>query len=85
MGLLNEVMVSADCDEFTEYMKSIYFASKRESLVGGYMEYLDTAEAKYQTLYRKGKWTKKDTKLESAFVGNNNEDNEGRGGHDGNR
>ena len=45
MGLINKVMVSADYDEFTGYMTSIYFASKRESLVGGYMEYLDTAKA----------------------------------------
>ena len=35
MGLLNDVMVSADCDEFTGYMTSIYFASKRENSVGG--------------------------------------------------
>ena len=44
IGLLNDVMVSADCKEFTAYMKLIYFASKRDSLVTGYMEYLDVAE-----------------------------------------
>ena len=38
MGLLNDAIVSADCDEFTGYMTSIYFVSKRENLVGGYMD-----------------------------------------------
>ena len=33
MGLLNNVMVLADCKDFTAYMKSIYFASKRDMLV----------------------------------------------------
>ena len=51
MGLLNDVMVSADCKEFTSYMKSIYFASKRNSSGQGYMPYLDAAEAEYCTFY----------------------------------
>jgi len=29
MGLLNDVMSSADCFEFTGYVKTIYFALKR--------------------------------------------------------
>lgn len=37
MGLLNDVMSSPDCDDFTDYMKSIYYASKRTATVGGYM------------------------------------------------
>ena len=69
MGLLNDVMSSADCSEFTNYMQSIYFASKRTGTVGDYMEYLDVAEAEYRTLYRKGKWTKASTPQESGFVG----------------
>ena len=32
LGLLNDIMTSADCNEFTEYMKSIYFTSKRNWL-----------------------------------------------------
>ena len=55
MGLLNNVMVSADCDKFTGYMTSIYFASKCENSVGGCIDYLNAAEAEYRTLYRKGK------------------------------
>lgn len=52
MGLLNDVMISADCDEFTAYMKSIHFASKRDSTtIGVHMEYFNTAEGKYPTLY----------------------------------
>ena len=53
MGLLNNVIVSADCDDFTSYMKLIYFPSKRDTLSNGYMEYLDAAEAEHRTIYRK--------------------------------
>ena len=67
-------MVSADCDDFTDYMKSIYFSLKRNNAVGGYMEYLDTAEAEYLTLYRKNKWSKKDSNAGLAFVGDNGEE-----------
>ena len=45
MELLNDVMVSADCGEFVEYMKLIYFAAKRKVTDDGYMEYLDIVEA----------------------------------------
>ena len=45
MGFLNDVMVWADCKGFTAYMKSNYFASKRDSLAAGYMEYLNAVEA----------------------------------------
>ena len=55
MGLLSYVMDSADCTEFVEYMKSIYFASKRNSSDDGYMDYLDAAEVEYRTLYHRGK------------------------------
>ena len=69
MGLLNDVMSSADCKDFTDYMKSIYFASKRTNTVGEYMKYLDEAEGEYRTLYRKGKWTKASSSpQESGFV-----------------
>ena len=53
MGFLNDVMVSADCAEFVEYMKSIYFAVRRTSLDDGYMDYLGIAEAKCRTLYQR--------------------------------
>jgi len=39
MGLLNEVMCSSDCGEFSEYMKSIYYASTRHLTPEAYMEY----------------------------------------------
>ena len=72
IGLLNDVMSLTDCQEFTAYMQSIYFALKRSSTVGGYMEYLDSDESEYRTLYRKGKWTKAAVGQESAFVGETN-------------
>ena len=71
-------MSLADCSDFTDYMKSIYFASKRSNTVGDYMDYLDSAEAEYRTLYRKGKWTKASSPEDSGFVREN--DGEGRGG-----
>lgn len=37
VGLLNDVVVLVDCKEFTSYIKSIYFASKRDSSNSGYM------------------------------------------------
>ena len=59
MELINDIMTSADCDEFTEYMKSIYFASKRKKiLLASFTCYLNTAESEYRTLYRARKWTK---------------------------
>ena len=80
MGLLNDVMLSADCSDFTSYMKSIYFASKRTGTVGDYMEYLDAAEAEYRTLYRKGKWTKASAPQDSGFVGDEPGGRGNRGG-----
>ena len=44
MVLLNDVMSSADCSEFTDYVQIIYFASKRANTVGDYVSYLDCAE-----------------------------------------
>ncbi len=37
MGLLNNVMSFADCKDFTDYMNSIYFSSKRTNTMGDYM------------------------------------------------
>ena len=84
MGLLNDVMSSTDCSDFTSYMKSIYFASKRTGTVGDYMEYLDAAEAEYCTLYRKGKWTKASAPQDSGFIGDGDEPG-GRGNRGGPR
>ena len=70
-------------------MKSIYFAAKRNSSDDGYMEYIDIAEDKYYTLYRRGKWIKVVNTSEAGFVGNDDGydgrtyDIGGRGGHGG--
>ena len=45
MGLLNNVKSSANCDDFADYMKSIYYVSKRAATVGGYIEYIDSAKS----------------------------------------
>ena len=82
MGLLTGVMVSADCEEFTSYMTSIYFALKRDSVATGYVEYLSATEGGYRTLYCKDKWVKAINPTKSGFVG---DDNKGyyRGGRGG--
>ena len=73
MGLLNDVMSLVNCQEFTAYIQSIYFASKRNRAVGGYLEYLDAAESKYRSLYRKVKWINATVGQESGFVGDTDE------------
>ena len=57
MGLLNDIMGSADCDEFSGFMNSVYFDHKRKTREITHQEYLRLAEAEYRTLYRAGKWT----------------------------
>ena len=34
MALLNDMMSSSGCDDFTDYMKSVYFTLKRTVTVG---------------------------------------------------
>jgi len=52
MGLLNDIMTLADCDNFTEYMKHIYFASKHnKTSLTSFTSYLNTVESEYRTLY----------------------------------
>ena len=64
--------------EFTDYMKSIHYASKRKDKTWGYMEYLDLAEAEYCTLYRKGKWLKSTGTSDLVFFGDGDGSVEGR-------
>lgn len=94
MELLNDVMVSADCAEFVNYMKSIYFVAKNNSLDNGYMECLDIAEAEYRIMYRRGKLAKAIDTSEASFISDTDEiDRRGnhsggqgrRGGRDGDR
>ena len=70
-------MSSSDCTEFVEYMKSMSFAAKRNSLYEGYMEYPHVAEAEYRFLYHKGKLVKAVDNSESRFIGNT----DGTGGY----
>jgi len=44
IGLLNDVMTSAECSESTECMVSKYFASKLSNTVGDEMQYLQCDE-----------------------------------------
>ena len=77
MDLLNDIMGSADCDDFSGFMISVYFNHKRKTQVITYQEYIRLAEAEYRTLYRSDKWTasRNDPKA-GFFVGR---DDRGRG------
>jgi len=70
MGLLNGTMELVDCDEFSGFMRSVYFDHKRKTRVITHQDYLRLAESEYCTLYRVGKWTslKNDPTL-AFFVG----------------
>ena len=71
IGLLNDIMCSAECNDFKEYMKAIYFDHKRRIKVVDPLEYLKLAESEYRTLYRKGKWTAVKHTPATVFFGNN--------------
>ena len=73
LGLLNDIMTSADCDDLTEYMKNIYFASKhnRSAPASSFTDYLNTVESEYRTLYRAGKRTKSKADPDSGFYAGN--------------
>ena len=57
VGLLNDIMLSAENNDFTSFMKSVYFDHKRKMRVIGFTKYLNLAEAEYRNLYRAGKWS----------------------------
>ena len=73
MGLLNDVMILADCSKFSDYMKSIYFMLKRNKTSTAYNSYLNTVESEYRTLYHAGKWTKSKQDHDSEFYSNDRE------------
>jgi len=76
MVLLNDTMGSADCDEFSVFMRSVYFDHKWKTRVITHQEYLRLAESEYRTLYRAGKWAaSKNDPMSAFFVGQ-----PGRGG-----
>ena len=57
-GLMNDVMKPADCADFSDYMKNIYYTAKRDRNPGTYMDYLNTSEVEYRKIYCTGKWKK---------------------------
>lgn len=62
LGLLNDIMCSADNADFTGSMQSIYYDHKRQpGQKVDFTAYLHVAESKYCTLYRRGKWGKVET------------------------
>ena len=80
MGLLNDVMSSADCSEFTSYMQSIYFAHKRKIKSITPREYVEFAEKEYRTLYRDNKWSAVKTDPDSSFYSGDIDQGRGDGG-----
>ena len=57
MGLMNDIMESADCDDFSGFMNSVYFDHKKKTRVIAHQEFLRLAEVEYRTRYRIGKCT----------------------------
>ena len=80
LGLLNDVMTSAESKVFCEYMQSIYFAHKRKIKEITPREYVEFAEKEYRTLYRDNKWNAVKTDPESSFYTGDKEPRGSRGG-----
>ena len=72
MGSLNNIMVSADWDEFIVFINAVYCDHKRKIHVIDHPEYLRLAEAEYRTLYHKQKWTATNNPASGFFVGDGN-------------
>jgi len=52
MGLLNNIMCSAECNNFSEFMKIVYVNHKQKMDAIESTTYFDLAELEYRTLYR---------------------------------
>jgi len=57
MGLLNDIMISVDCNKLSGFMNSVYYDHKRKTWLINHSEYLRLAKAEHYTLYRKERWT----------------------------
>ena len=79
LGLLNDVMTSAESKVFCEYMQSIYFAHKRKIKEITPREYVEFAEKEYRSLYRDNKWNAVKIDPESSFYTGDREPRGGRG------
>jgi len=53
IGLLNDIMILAYCDEFSGFMNSVYYDHKRKNGLINHSKYLRLSKAEYHTLYRK--------------------------------
>ena len=87
-GLLNDIMTSASNDDFTGYMRTIYYEQKCSKQGFDFLKYLKVAEAEHRTLYHARKWTTSSHALmttAAGFYGENstkrdNVDSSGYGG-----
>ena len=76
IGLLNDIMISAENSDFTSFVKSVYFDLKRKTQVIRFTEYLNLAEAEYRTLYHAGKClASKNDPASGFFVAHDEEPN----------
>ena len=53
MGLLNNIMVSADCEECGGFMNSVSYDRMRKTRVITHSEYMKLADTEHSTYYRK--------------------------------
>ena len=78
IGILNYIMCLAENNDFTTFMKSIYFDHKRKIRVIDCAEYLNLADAENHTLYRGKKCTaSKNDPASGFFVDSNDHGNDG--------
>lgn len=67
MGLLKDTFCSAECEDFTAFITSIYYKHKRKTNVINYMKYITLAKSEYRMLYQNQKWTVSKNDLSSGF------------------
>ena len=67
MRLLNNTFCSVACDNFTDFMKNMYFSHKQNTRVITPIRFISLAELEYRMLYRNGKWEASKADAGSAF------------------
>ena len=67
MGILKDTFCSAEWEEFTALMTSVYLEYKRKTNVIDYMEHHTLTKREYRTLYGKQKWTASKKHSSSGF------------------
>ena len=68
---LTDTICSANCEEFSVYIKIIYFMNKQLDKINNFTSYLNKAKQKHRILYRNIKWRASKSGPASGFYINN--------------